>query len=131
MGVEEWAAVSNAQLLELPGRQRPRTSYWIIADADHSQLRALTLDLSFGKQALATFSFQEEAELFLLLDHINESWQLRESSAGEVISLLMGPHVDVGHVALDPAPEMLAQKTGGLVSLKRERFLELILDRGR
>lgn len=124
--------MSNAQLLDHPQRQRSGTSYWIIADSDHSQLRALTLDLSCcGEQALATFSFQEEAELFFLLGHINKSWQVRESSVGEIISLLMGPHVDVGHVALDPAPEMLAQKTGGLVSLNRERFVQLILNRGR
>ena len=125
--------MSNAQLLDHPQRQRSGTSYWIIADSDHSQLRALTLDLSCcGEQALATFSFQEEAELFILLGHINnKSWQVRESSVGEIISLLMGPHVDVGHVALDPAPEMLAQKTGGLVSLNRERFVQLILNRGR
>jgi hypothetical protein len=83
-------------------------------------LRALTIDLASGEEALAVFTFEEEAELFLILGRVSESWQIRESSAGEIISLLMGPNVDVGRIALDPAPEMLAQKTGGLVSLKRE-----------
>ena len=69
--------------------------------------------------------------MFLILGQVSTSWRVRESSAGEITSLLMGPHVDVGRVALDPAPEMLAQKTGGLVSLNRERFMNIILDRGR
>ena len=68
--------------------------------------------------------------MFLLLGRVSEGWQIRESSAGEITSLLMGPHVDVGRIALDPAPEMLAQKTGGLVSLDRERFMDIILNRG-
>ena len=87
--------------------------------------------MSSGEEALAAFSFNEEAELFLKLgQEVREGWQTRESSAGEIISLLMGPHVDVGRVALDPAPEMLAQKTSGLVSLDRERFMDIILNRG-
>ena len=69
--------------------------------------------------------------MFLLLGRVSEGWQIRESSAGEITSVLMGPHVDVGRVALDPAPEMLAQKTGGLVSLKRERFMDIILGKVR
>jgi hypothetical protein len=87
--------------------------------------------LSSGEEALVAFSFNEEAELFLKLgQEVREGWQIRESSAGEIISLLRGPHVDVGRVTLDPAPEMLAQKLGGLVSLDRERFMDIILNRG-
>jgi hypothetical protein len=131
LGVGEWPAMSNAQLLEQSPRQGPSTSYWIITKHDHSQLRALTISLSSGKEALAAFSFKEEAELFLILGQASESWQVRESSTGEIISLLMGPYVDVGRIALDPAPEILAEKTGGFVSINRKRFMDLILDRGR
>jgi hypothetical protein len=124
--------VSNAKLLKQPPRKRPDASrYWIITKHEHGQLRALTISLSFGEQALAAFSFKEEAELFYILGQVSEGWQIRESSPGEITSLLMGPHADVGRVALDPAPEMLAEKTCGLVSLNRERFIAIILDRGR
>jgi len=92
-------------------------------------LRALTISLSSGEEALVTFSFKEEAELFLMLGQVSEDWEIRESSAGELTSLLMGPYTDVGGVALDPAPEMLAQKMGGLVSLDRQRFMDIILDK--
>jgi hypothetical protein len=122
--------VSNAQLLKQPPKQRPDVPrYWIITKHDQSQLRALTVSLSSGEEALAAFSFKEEAELFLMLEQVSEDWQIRESSAGEITSLLLGPYVDVKRVALDPASEMLAQKMGGLVSLDRQRFMDIILDR--
>ena len=124
--------MSNTRLLERSPRHRPnaRRRYWIITQRDHSQLRALTIGLSSGEKALAAFSFKEEAELFLVLGQAGDGWQIRESSTGEITSLLMGPHVDAGRVALDPAPEMLTQKTGALVSLNRERFIHIMLDRG-
>ena len=125
--------MSNAQLLEQSPTQRQdtRRRYWIITKCNRSRLRALTIGLSSGEQALAAFSFQEEAELFRILGRVSKSWHVRESSAGEIASLLMGPHIDTERVALDPAPEMLAQKAGGLVSLNRERFMDIILDRSR
>ena len=130
MGGRKWPVVSNAQLLKQPPKQRPDVPrYWIITKHDQSQLRALTVSLSSAEEALAAFSFKEEAELFLMLEQVSEDWQIRESSAGEITSLLMGPYVDVKRVALDPAPEMLAQKMGGLVSLDRQRFMDIILDR--
>jgi hypothetical protein len=124
--------VSNVQLLKQSPRQRTDAArrYWIITKHDPSSLRGLTISLASGGEALAVFSFKEEAELFHILAQISEGWQVKESSAGEIISLLMGLHANVGSVALDPAPEMLAQKSGGLVSLSRERFMDLILDRG-
>ena len=119
--------MSNIRLLEQSPTHRPnaRRRYWIITKRDHNQLGALTIGLSCGEIALAAFSFKEEAELFLVLGQASDGWQIRESSAGEITSLLMGPHVDAGRVALDPAPEMLTQKTGGLVSLNRERFMDI------
>ncbi len=43
--------------------------------------------------------------------------------------MLYDPCMGVKHVALDPLPEMVAERTLGLVSLSRERFLELMLSR--
>lgn len=123
--------MSNAQLLEQSPRRRAGARCWIIAEHDRSRLRALTIVLSSGEEALAAFSFEEEAELFLVLGQLSEGWQIRESSAGEIVSLLMGPHADIGRVALDPAPRMLAQRTGGFLSLDRERFMDIILEGGR
>ena len=52
-----------------------------------------------------------------------------ESTAGELISVLYGSCGSVKRVALDPLPEMLLERTVGLVSLSRERFVDLVLSR--
>ena len=56
-------------------------------------------------------------------------WRARESSAGELVSVLCGPCAGVEKVALDPSPEMVVEGTVRLVSLLRECFMNLIIAR--
>ena len=118
-----------------PGRQ-PGSAYWLVARNENGRLEVLDTSFASTKEALPVFSHEEEAELFLRLWEVEgEGWQIRESTAGEIISVLYDPCVGdpcVGakHVALDPLPEMVIERTLGLVSLSRERFLELVLSRG-
>jgi hypothetical protein len=86
-----------------------------------------------GKEMLPVFSREEEAEMFLrLLRKVGEDWRVRESRAGELVSVLYGSScADVKEVALDPLPEMMAERTIGLVSLLRERFIQVITARRR
>ena len=64
-----------------------------------------------------------------LLEVESDGWQARESTAGELISVLCGPCASVERVALDPLPEMVLERTVRLVSLSRERFVDLVLSR--
>ena len=81
-------------------------------------------------RVLPVFSFEEEAEMFLRLGgYDGGQWRARESSAGEVISVLCGPCKEVKGVALDPLPEMLKDGTVGLVGVGRESFLGQIFAR--
>lgn len=80
---------------------------------------------------LPVFSHEEEAEMFRSLGGAGGGWRIRESTVGELFSVLYGPCARVGPVALDPLPEMLDEKAVGLVSLDRERLLDLVLGRGR
>ena len=41
--------------------------------------------------------------------------------------MLYGPCANVKGVALDPSPEMLSERTLGLVGLSREHFADLVL----
>ena len=91
-------------------------------------MEVLTTNLSGGEEALPVFSHEEEAEMFLYLGGLGEGWRARESAAGEVTSILCGLCAGVKKVALDPLPKMLDEKTVGLVSLERERFLNLVLE---
>ncbi len=79
---------------------------------------------------LPVFSFEEEAEMFLHFGGYDSSgWRARESSAGELVSVLCGPCADVEEVALDPLPEMLEDATIDLVEVGRRRFVRRLLAR--
>ena len=110
----------------------PGSTYWLITRNETSRLEVLATGLVGGEEAIPVFSHEEEAELFLGLWEVGVGgWQARESSAGEIISVLCGPCGSVERVALDPLPEMLVERTVGLVSLSRERFVDLVLSRTR
>jgi hypothetical protein len=112
--------------------ERPSgTAFWLISADEHQLMHPLTVALPGSGEALAVFSSEEEAEMFLWLGVEGEGWRIRETSAEEVISLLYGPCSEAKSVALDPFPEMLADGLAGLVALDRLRFLELVARWGR
>jgi hypothetical protein len=80
---------------------------------------------------LPVFSFEQEVEMFLRLGGYYDGggWRARESSAGELVSVLCGPCADVEGVALDPHPEMLEDGTIELVEVGRRRFVGQLLER--
>ena len=85
-----------------------------------------------SEEALLVSSHEEEADLFLSLSEAgDDGWWARESTAGELISVLYGPCAGVERVVLDPLPEMIVERTVRLVSLSRERFVDLMLSRER
>lgn len=79
-----------------------------------------------GEELLPVFSHREEAEKFLLLARAGYDWRASESDAWDLVVLLCGPCASVSEVALDPLPEMIADRSLSLVSLCRERFLQHI-----
>jgi hypothetical protein len=81
-----------------------------------------------AEQALPVFSGEGEAKMFVWLEGaFEDGWQVRETSSGELVSILYGPCAGVGRVALDPSPEMVRINAVSLVSVTRERFLSWIL----
>jgi hypothetical protein len=107
---------------EGPLPRPPDTTYWLITNG---QGDVLTLDYD-GEEMLPVFSHREEAEMFLRLGSVGYDCRASESGARELVSFLCGPCADVRNVALDPLPEMVADRSLGLVSLCRERFLRRI-----
>ena len=119
-------------LTEKGAGRAPGWTYWLIAKNENGHgVKVLTVDLAGGEEALPVFGHEEEAEMFLSLGGAGDGWRIRESAAGELVSVLYGPCARVGCVVLDPLPVMLDEKTVGLVSLDRERMLSLVLGRGR
>jgi hypothetical protein len=123
---------------ELAARRRLRRSscachvFYVLFASEHLLIHPLTLELEGGKEALAVFSHKEEGEMFLRsFETAGEGWHIRETSAGEVVSLLYGPCFGAKSVALDPLPQMLGEGFLRLVALERSRFVEWVTARER
>ena len=103
-------------------RTRPVHAFWMVLEGSPQAL-PLTVFLSDGKEALALFSGEEEARMFCHFCEEGASANLRQTTAGEVISLLYCPWCAAKHVALDPFSEILGNRLLlGLLTLDREDF---------
>ncbi len=101
-----------------------RSSYWLLAKNGRNCVEVLTTGLPGGQRALPVFSFREEAEMFLCLRNSREEWKVRETSAGELLSMLYTILADTERVTLDPLPENFPHlDTSELLSIKREAFM--------
>jgi hypothetical protein len=106
--------------------------FWVAFAGERWPAQPLTVSLGRGKEALALFSHEEEAQIFLRsLGSAGEGWRARETSAGEAVSLLYGPCCGVKSVVLDPLPQMLDDGFLGLVALDRWRFVGWATARNR
>ncbi len=83
-----------------------RSTYirYIAACYEHNRLEVLTIISPSGAKALPVFASPESAGEFLNLGMFRSAWQVREATAGELISLLMGYAGDAREVILDPPP---------------------------
>ena len=107
--------------------------YWIIArDAKNVKDRfgqpdLLTVDLDGTGEALPVFSFEEEAEMFLWLQRTEDGREVRETTPGQLVSILYGPCADVGRVMLDPLPEIGLSMQINLLGMDRNDFVESVM----
>jgi len=106
---------------------------WIITRYEDNRMDALTIGSDLDGGFLALFSYEEEAEAFLLLSGDNEKkrWQSEQTTAGGLVSVLLGPCADVKGVALDPLPMALSREMLPLVSMSRDLFLQYLLEERR
>jgi hypothetical protein len=107
-----------------PARRRRR--YWLIVNYAGHEMEALTADLDGLGETLPVFGFEEEAEMFTFLSSLETCWTIRETSTGELLSILYGLCRSVDRVALDPLPQQGARNTSGFVS--RGHFVRLLAD---
>jgi hypothetical protein len=103
----------------LPGGRR--ATYWLVVERGPGRPPALTVGTFPDEEALAVFSFREEALLFLSVQGLAGGWTVTEVGADELISVLLDSCP--ARVALDPLPGPLGGNMVGLLSMERERFL--------
>jgi hypothetical protein len=94
--------------------------YWLIAKNDNGPLEVLTIDLD-GQETIPIFSFTEEAEMYMRFK-VRGRWWVRETLAGELVSMLLGPYSCAKMVALDPLPEVCDEGMSRLVTVRRTDF---------
>src|SRR3954469_9816609 len=119
--------------MQKKSRSLARRPLWTIMGYQNNRINVLTIDPDSDGGFLAVFSFKEEAEAFLSLleDDQKSDWQSRETSAGELVSILLGPCAGVRRVALDPLPLSCCGETLPLVSVNRERFVQELMEEFR
>lgn len=103
-----------------------RRPYWLITKYENNRMEVFTIQSDAGK-VLAIFSFEEEAEMYLCLGSCGLDWKARQTSVGELISVLYGPCSGISKVALDLPVEVGGKKLGGLFEMDRNNFLEVLV----
>ncbi len=103
--------------------------HWLITTYDISKMNVLTLRLGGDVEALAVFSFEEEAEMFLHFRGaaLEDGWSVRQTSVGELVSVLYGPCANAKKVIMDPTPEVGKKELVGTPSMHRNDFLRSLL----
>jgi hypothetical protein len=103
-----------------------RRSFWLIVTRSHARMEVLTIDAG-GETVLPLFSFQEEGEFYFAHQSASVASRLRETTTGELVSLLLGLCARVDTVALDPLPRPGEREIVELVSTGRRHFVHHLL----
>ena len=104
-------------------------SLWLITKNVTNRMDIFTTDPCDDSKALVVFSFEEEAEMFLDLQLAasKDGWKVRQTSAGELVSILYGPCSGTEKIVLDPVPEIGGKALADLLSMPRNDFLRFLL----
>ena len=106
-----------------------RRPLWLITKDITSGMDMFTTHLCDDRKALVVFSFEEEAQMFLdfRLATSGGGWRVRQTSVGELVSVLYGPCSDTRKVVLDPVPEAGREELVELLGMHRDDFLRFLL----
>ena len=104
-----------------------RQPLWLIVKHNNCHMSVLTIHCGSDREILPVFSFEEEAEMFLRFGVPEACWQVRQTTAGELISVLYRSCMSVKKVTLDPLPIVDEEMIMDLVSLSRARFLQSLM----
>ena len=106
--------------------ERVSPGFWVVCPEDFC--RPVAVDLPGLGRAVALFSFEEEALLYLDLRGWDESGGLRvrRVSGAGMLTLLSGRWAGYRSVALDPIPKLDAGTLLPLTTTSRERFVRFL-----
>ena len=97
--------------------------YWLIVAREGFRMRVCTVG---GGDGMPVFSREMEAASFLRAVGLEDGWWVRETSLGELVSLLLGPYADVSRVVLDPTAGD-AGTPEGAAGVERRDFVDRLM----
>ena len=121
-----WRAVTSGYEASGEAASRERSLRYLIARHENNRLELLTLAATSRGEALPVFGTERAARDFLRSGGFGGGWLVRESTAGELVSLLLGHLADVDGVALDPSPGLSAPDAG-LPSTSKKEFIDALM----
>lgn len=108
-------------------KKLPPKTFWLISKIEAGRMDVLTTNLAERGRALPVFSFAEEAAMYLELGPGQGRWRVRETAAGELVSVLFGPCAGVDQVLLDPVPDLDGRVLSELIGVEKGDFVEYLL----
>ena len=97
--------------------------YWLIVAREGFRMRVCTVG---GEEEMPVFSREGDAASYLRAAGLEGDWRARETSLGELVSLLLGPYADVSRVVLDP-PARDAGAREGAAGVERRAFVDRLM----
>jgi hypothetical protein len=120
--------VKNAELLQQAPQRFLSSTFRLLVIYETRQMKVLMVSYG-GEQALPVFSGGGKAEMSVWLGvTFVDGWWVKETSIGELVSMLYGSCARVKSVALDPPPEIVGADAVSHVSMTRKRFLSWVAD---
>lgn len=109
------------------------SSYWLIVAGGEFAPEVFTAEFVEGERALVVFGCREGGEMYLHSWEGVDSgdWRLRQSEAGELLSVLWGLCAEVRYVMVDPLPRGLAEEDSApsATIMDRQEFMESVMGR--
>ena len=99
---------------------------YLISRQNNNRLGFLTLPTDEG-DSLPVFGSEVAARAFLRFNRCGDQWKIRETTAGELISLLMGHVADVSLVSLDPSPAVPDKPSSETKPLGKRDFISTLM----
>ena len=107
--------------------ERPVLLLYVIAWQEGTGPSLLHLPLGFGEVTLPVFSSWAAAQSFVPSSVSEGKCYVKECTAGELVSLLLGPYVGIEWVLLDPVSRRFSVENTSASLISRERFIDYLL----
>jgi hypothetical protein len=125
--MRKWSAmISATDAAPGEGTYHGLSLRYLIARHEHNRLELLTVAAKPSGETLPVFCTERAALDFLRRGGFGGDWWVRESTAGELVSLLFG-HLAVDRVALDPPSELAATEEAKLPGTSKKEFIAALM----